>query len=198
MKLKLTRPKMKPVIFFAIGILLMVCAVLMYTHPWQGKENVAWDVTLVGADGQQKVLTYHQMTTMPAYTGNGGFFTTAGIVNGPYKAKGVPLTDLCNLVGGVTSSDTIIAYASDGYSSIFSYNQVTGDIVTYDPKTMKEVLHGELKLILMYEQDGKSLSQDGGKPLRVAIVGTDGLLTEGNMWIKWVNKIAVMKVSQLQ
>jgi DMSO/TMAO reductase YedYZ molybdopterin-dependent catalytic subunit len=63
---------------------------------------------------------------------------------------------------------------------------------------MKEVLHGELKLILMYEQDGKSLSQDGGKPLRVAIVGTDGLLTEGNMWIKWVNKIAVMKVSQLQ
>ena len=86
MKLKLTRPKMKPVIFFAIGILLIVCAVLVYTHPWQGKETVAWDVTLVGADGQQKVLTYDQIKAMPAYTGHGGFFNTAGIVNGPYQS----------------------------------------------------------------------------------------------------------------
>jgi DMSO/TMAO reductase YedYZ molybdopterin-dependent catalytic subunit len=73
-----------------------------------------------------------------------------------------------------------------------------GDFITYDPKTMKEVPHGELKLVLMYELEGKPLSQDGGKPLRLAIIGKDGLLTEGNMWLKWVNRIEVMKVSQLQ
>jgi DMSO/TMAO reductase YedYZ molybdopterin-dependent catalytic subunit len=71
-----------------------------------------------------------------------------------------------------------------------------GGLITYDPKTIKEVPHSELKIVLMYEQDGKPLSQDDGKPLRLAIIGTDGLLEEGNMWTKWITKIEVVKVNQ--
>jgi hypothetical protein len=195
--MKLTNPLL---LFFA-GALLIVASIVVYTHPWQGKAAAAsinWDLTLAGADGQLKILTYNEVKALPAYAGHGGFFTTTGVVNGPYKAKGVPVIDLCNLVGGMTPSDAIMVSASDGYSSIFDYDQVMGNVVTSDPKTMKEVSHGELKLVLMYELDGQPLSQDGGKPLRIAVIGKDDLLTEGNMWIKWVNKIEVMKISQLQ
>ena len=196
MKVKLTNLKMKALALFVIGTLLIVSSVLVYTHPWQGKDSVVWNVTLDGADGQQKVLTYNEIKTMPAYSGKGGFFTTTGVVNGPFQVKGVPLIDLCNLVGGVTSSEAVMVSAKDGYSSIFDYDQLMGSLITYDPKTIKEVPHSELKIVLMYEQDGKPLSQDDEKPLRLAIIGTDGLLEEGNMWTKWITKIEVVKVNQ--
>ena len=196
MKVKLTNLKMKALALFVIGTLLIVSSVLVYTHPWQGKDSVVWNVTLDGADGQQKVLTYNEIKTMPAYSGKGGFFTTTGVVNGPFQVKGVPLIDLCNLVGGVTSSEAVMVSAKDGYSSIFDYDQLMGGLITYDPKTIKEVPHSELKIVLMYEQDGKPLSQDDGKPLRLAIIGTDGLLEEGNMWTKWITKIEIVKVNQ--
>ena len=196
MKVKLTNLKIKVLALFVIGMLLIVSSVLVYTHPWQGKDSVVWNVTLDGADGQQKVLTYNEIKTMPAYSGKGGFFTTTGVVNGPFQVKGVPLIDLCNLVGGVTSSEAVMVSAKDGYSSIFDYDQLMGSLITYDPKTIKEVPHSELKIVLMYEQDGKPLSQDDGKPLRLAIIGTDGLLEEGNMWTKWITKIEIVKVNQ--
>lgn len=192
-KVKSTSRRRVTLILLVVGILLIASSVLVYARPWQG-QSITWNLALVGEDGQQKTLTYDEIRAMPAYSGSGGFFTTTGVVNGPFQVKGVPLTDLCNLVGGILPADAVMVSASDGYSSIFDYKQAIGDIITYDPKTMKEVPHGELKLVLMYEQDGMPLSQDGGKPLRLAIIGTDGLLTEGNMWLKWVNKIEIMKV----
>jgi DMSO/TMAO reductase YedYZ molybdopterin-dependent catalytic subunit len=192
---KLTVNRRLALTVLIIGILLIASAVLVYVQPWQAKP-VIWNVELIGETGQQKALSYKEILAMPAYSGKGGFFTTVGIVNGPYRVKGVPLSDLGNLVGGITPDDVVMVSATDGYSSVFDYEKVMGDFITYDPQTIKEVPHGELKLVLMYELDGKPLSQDGGKPLRLAIIGTDGLLTEGNMWLKWVSKIEVMKISQ--
>jgi DMSO/TMAO reductase YedYZ molybdopterin-dependent catalytic subunit len=189
---------MKIKALFIAGILLIVASILVYTHPWQkqsSEEIVAWNVTLVGADGQQKVLTYDEIKAMPAYTGRGGFFTTVGVINGPYQARGVPIKDLCDLIGGVAPSDIVMISAVDGYSTVLDYEHVMGDFITYNPQTMKEVPHGELKPIIMYEQDGQVLTQDEGKPLRIAVVGTDGLLTEGLYWTKWINKIEVMKAN---
>jgi len=46
----------------------------------------------------------------------------------------------------------------------------------------------------MYEQDGAPLSEDDGRPLRLAIVSEDKLLTEGHYRIKWVDKIAIRAI----
>lgn len=177
------------------GIILIAVAILVYAQPWQGQvdaETKAWEFTLVGRDGTQKVLSYEDITKLPAYKGNGGFFSTVGIVYGPYKTQGVLLTDLCELVGGIEPGDTLMISAKDGYSSVFDYDQVMGDFITYTTD-LKEAPHDELKTILMYEQDGKPLSDDDGKPLRIAVVGTkEGLLTEGSYWVKWVSKIEVL------
>lgn len=179
-----------------VGVLLIVSAIIMGIHPWQnqpGEASQNWKLQLVGDSGQQKTLSLDEIQAMHSCSGHGGFFTTVGVVNGPYEAKGVLLTDLCRLVGGVTPSDVVMISAADGYSTVYDYDQVMGNFITYEIKTLKEVPHGELKTILMYQQNGQALSQDDGKPLRIAIVGTDGLLTEGNNWVKWVNKIEVLK-----
>ena len=131
---------------------------------------------------------------MPSYEGWGGSFSTAGTVSGPYKVKGVRLENLCNLSGGVTPSQAVIVSAIDGYSMVYDYEQLQGEFDTYDPETMKVMEHDELELILMYEQSGKPLSQEYGKPLRIATAGTDKHLTEGHYWVKWVGTIEIMNI----
>ena len=189
----INRQKRIALALLVVGIVFLGAAVFVYTEKGSHSDVTAnWQVTLIGSNGEQKTLSYAEIKTMVAYTGHGGFFTTTGVVNGPYEARGVPIEDLCALVGGLTPSDLVMVSAADGYSTMLDYDQVKGNFITYDPANMKEVPHGELKPILMYEQDGASLTDDGGKPLRLAIVGPEGLLTEGLYWVKWINKIAVI------
>jgi len=186
-----------PIVLLVVGILCVVGAVAVYAlERDSNQDRVHWNVTLVGAGGQQKTLSYDEIKAMPAYEGWGGFFSTAGVVSGPFKVKGVTVESLCEQVGGVTSSQAVVIYAVDGYSMVFDYDQISGKFDTYDPQTMKPTPHGELKLLLMYREDGKPLSYDNGKPLRVATAGTDKLLTEGHFRVKWINKIEVLNINE--
>ena len=179
------------VIIAVIGI--GAIAAVMYTHPFGApEEKINWNLTLIGT--AEKVVTFDELKAMPSYEGYGGFFSTVGMINGPFKCKGVPVEDLCALVGGINGSDTLWVSAPDGYMMVFTYDQVKGDFVTYEPATLKEVPHSPLKVILAYEQDGALLSEDDGRPLRLAIVSEDKLLTEGHYWIKWVDKIAIRAI----
>ena len=184
------------ILALTVGVLCIIAAAMIYTHPWRGNNsdsNVKWSLTLVGINNEQRILSYDEIKAMPYYEGQGGFFTTVGVINGPYKVRGVPVIDLCEMVGGMTSSDILFVSAQDGYSAVFGYDQVTGNLDTYDPKTMAVTPHKELKLILAYKLNGKPLSDDSGKPLRLAAVGSDDLLTEGHYWVKWVNKLEVVR-----
>ncbi|HPR94650.1 MAG TPA: molybdopterin-dependent oxidoreductase, partial [Syntrophomonadaceae bacterium] len=178
-----------------IGVLFILGSVLVYLQPWQGQvdaETRNWQLTLVGRDGDEKVLSYKDITGLPAYQGKGGFFSTIGIVYGPYDAKGVTLEELCEQVGGIVQGDAVMITAKDGYSTVLDYEQVMGEFITYNSE-LKEVPHPELKTILMYKQDGKPLADEDGKPFRIAVVSKDqGLLNEGTYWVKWVNKIEVL------
>ena len=48
---------------------------------------------------------------MEPTTAQGGFFTTTGVVHGPYEVKGVSIEDLCELVGGLGPSDGVLVSA---------------------------------------------------------------------------------------
>jgi DMSO/TMAO reductase YedYZ molybdopterin-dependent catalytic subunit len=174
-----------------IGVLLIAAATIITWLQVSQPENIEWDVTLIGSSGEI-TLAYDEIKALPPYEGRGGFFTSVGYINGPYQLRGIPILELCDLVGGITSSDIIFISAEDGYSTVLDYQQITGDFITYDPDTMKEVPHGELKLILMYELDNRTPSQEEGRPLRLAIAGEEDLLTEGLYWVKWVKRIEVM------
>lgn len=177
------------------GVLLIIIPSCLYTYQIIDRgQDIDWQVSLVGSDGSEIEISYDEIIAMPQYKGRGGFFTTVGVINGPYEMQGVLIEDLCARVGGIEPSNAVLISATDGYSAVFDYEQLRGEFPTYDPETMQEVPHGELKLILAYKQDGKLLSHEGGRPLRLAIVGGDSLLTEGLHWIKWVNRIEILKI----
>ena len=78
---------------------------------------------------------------------------------------------------------------------VFDYDQIKGDFTTFNPEDLREVPHGKLTMILMYEQDGEILSDNDGRPYRVAIVSEDKLMTEGSYWVKWVDTIEIRKLN---
>lgn len=190
----MTRMGKTVLIITAAVVCISVIAAIIAFNPFAApeEEEIAWNLTLKGAGGEVAVLTFSELKALPATRGIGGFFTTVGIVNGPYRCKGVPVKDLCELVGGVALANTVWVSAPDGYLMVFSSEQLNGAFRTYDPTSFKEVPHEDLTLMLCYEQDGAPLSEYDGKPLRIAIVSTRGdYLTEGHYWVKWVDSIEV-------
>jgi len=83
----------------AAGLVLIALAVVLFIHPWQEQEK--WDLTPGGQQRQCAGLSLNRVKDLPSYTGKGGFFTTVGVVYGPYQGTGVLLSDLCNLAGGI-------------------------------------------------------------------------------------------------
>ena len=70
----------------------------------------------------------------------------------------MPVTALLNLVGGMTSDETLTVTASDGYSMVYTYNQIVNgqDFTTYDPVTGSEKSPTQpMKLVLTYYNQGQ-------------------------------------------
>jgi len=105
---------------------------------------------------------------------------------------GVSLNTLCSLVGGLTNTSVVKIIAEDNYNQTFTYAQVNGDFVTYDPVTGAEVSHSQplMPVVAYYFNDASIGSSDGG-PLRLAIVGPEGLVTDSVYWVKWVVRVEV-------
>ena len=154
------------------------------------------DITLV-ISGQENSVTliWDDLHDMPTYEGPGGRISSVGTVTPPSKFKGVTIEDLCGLVGGITPQNSIRVVAKDGYAMTFSYDQVvTGDFDTYDPVTGADApFDGKLWLVVVYEEEGEPIPADSDGPLRLAILGSNKVVTDGHWWIKWVETIEVIQ-----
>jgi hypothetical protein len=150
------------------------------------------NLTLVSLNGTSIVLNESTIGLLDPFQSNGGFKTSAGSLRGIGNYIGVRLVDLCDLVAGITDTCSLRVTADDGYSMVYTYNQVVGqDFVTFDPATGDEANHTQpLTTVLVYHKDGLNLTSDEG-PLRMGILGSEGLLTEGHWWIKHVVKIEI-------
>lgn len=180
----------KALTVLGIGTVLIIASLVVSINLFTQEETVNWTLMLYGSNDEQVNLSYSQIKAMTPSTGQGGFFTTSGIINGPYSVKGVEIRDLCDLVGGCGMNDTVLISAPDGYAMILNLTDVN-NTPTYN-NTFHEIEHIDLRAILIYEQDGAALSDFDGKPLRLALVGDQNLLTEGFYWVKWVNRIQVI------
>lgn len=174
-------------------VIIVVASVGGYVVLSMPKTNLpAMTLTVVGADGQQKVLNQNDIAALEAYTQNGGFKSSGGVIAAVGEYKGVPILTLCDLVGGITNEHTLTVTASDGYSMVYTYNQVNGEgYITYDPTTGSERAPTQpMKMVATYFKDGEALPSEQG-PLRIGILGPEGLLTEGHFWTKMVSKLEI-------
>lgn len=151
-----------------------------------------WRLTLNGST--ERVLSLADIRALPSVTGHGYAVSTVGIRYGPWICRGVDLRDLADLVGGVGPGDRLWISAPDGYLWVFDYDQLEGKgFVTFDG-ALREIPSPPLRVLLVYELDGKPLTHEEGGPCRIGIVSDEpGVVTEGSAWVKWVDRMEVRK-----
>jgi hypothetical protein len=149
-------------------------------------------LTVVGQNGTAVVLNASDIANLPPYSGYGAWKGYCGAINDLGNYTGVSLVTLCNLVGGINSGDNLQITSAPGAavsSQTFNYSQVMGDFVTYDNVTGEEVPHNEsLTPILAYYFNGENVT-DG--PLKIAIVGPEGLATYKPLWVECVVELEI-------
>jgi hypothetical protein len=190
----------KKILVIGIIAIVLVAAILIF---WQvypilnPSSNYTvklqpMNLTLVALNGTSLTLNESAIAKLESFTSRGGFKTSVGYLRGIGNYTGVSVVDLCDLVGGINSTCSLQVTASDGYSMVYTYNQIQGKNLTcYSPTTGDEVQPNQpLTMILAYYQNGANLTSDEG-PLRLAIVGSQGVLTDGHYWIKMVTKLEI-------
>lgn len=177
-----------------VSILLLAAAVCicgcMGASESGAGEQIAWNLTVAG--DTEEVLTLAELRALPAEEGYGYAVSTVGITFGPNRYRGVLVTDLALMAGGVDENDLVYVSAEDGYLWVFDTDQVRGKgFFTFD-ENLREIPAPPLRVILAYEQDGRPLTYEEGGPLRIVIITeSPDVITEGSSWVKWVDRVEV-------
>ena len=180
-------------ILIAIVVIALPCVAFWQFYP--RARSIALQpmtLTLVARNGTALTLNESSIAKLEEVESIGGFKTSAGYIRGIGNYTGISITTLCNLVGGINSSFSLRITGGDGYSMVYTYEQIMGnDLIYFNPATGDETNHTQaLTMIIAYYKDGLNLTSDEG-PLRVAFVGPEGVLTEGHWWIKNIVEVEI-------
>ena len=141
-------------------------------------------------------LTMDDLKAMTAYSGYAGMKNSAGTLFGPFPVKGVSLTDLLALVGGINEGTDVTILGVDNYGMTYTYDQIANQAwTTYDPVTGATVAPtATLTPIIGYEQDGQPLGAypTGEGPLRMYVAQpSSAQVVDGHLLVKWVRTIKI-------
>ncbi len=194
-----TKSKFNQKLLAITVIIIVVVAVVVSWQIYRQSSNAtktkvilpALNLTLIGANGHQKILNSNELAALESYTASGGYSEKGITYVGNFT--GVPILALLDLVGGITSNENVTVTGSDGYQVTFTYQQAQGQgLNTYNPTTGAAVQPLQpLTVIVAYYSNGTSLASGKG-PLTVAIVGPQGLLTNGYWWVYLMVKIEII------
>ena len=152
-------------------------------------------LTIVSSNGTTVFLDENNITASSTTSGCGGFINSLNNIRGWGNYTGVSLKTLCDLVGDLTSNNNVTIFGSDGYNATLTYDQVAnGNFTTYDKTTKAQVPHNQpLVPIIAYFLNGTSFGSypTGDGPLRLAIVGPEGLITKSAYWVKYATRIEI-------
>jgi len=174
----------------AILVIILIATTAAGCTTTQTTANIPGaTLTIVGSDSTEVVLDGNEIAALQSFESEGGLITSVGAISGVDTYTGVTLDTLLELVGGAGEGNSVRVTAADDYAMVITYEQMQGDFLTFDPVTGNEVdATGELTPLIVYHINGGLLSTGDG-PLRLVIVGSEGLITEGHFWIKQVVKI---------
>ena len=157
------------------------------TDEYTGDEN--WNLTLEW-DGNTEHMSLSEIRKMPSYTGHAYLVSTTGIRYGPYIGTGALLSDIIRPMGELNETSRLYLYGSEEYLWVLDNIQLKGGgYITFD-ENLSETENQIITPVLMYELDGKPLSEEDGGPVRFALLSENpGVITEGSGWVKWVSKL---------
>jgi flavodoxin I len=182
-----------------VSIIMVLVLMLMLVATGFSKEATIPEVALkIIRDDQIKTFTLNELKAIPSYTAEGNLWRSRrGILTGPfeYTYTGIKMTDLLDLIGGITEGNVIKVIASDGYTKVFTYDQIKGKLTVLNRQGKPLEWSQPLTVILAYEETSQLIPITRGGPLRIGIVGPGNPITQGKFWVKWVERIEIEEVA---
>jgi len=176
-------------------IVMTLFLILILVTAGYGKKATKPEVTLKIIRGEQtKTFTLNELKAMTPCRAEGNLWRSRrGILTEPfeYTYTGIKMTDLLDLIGGITEGNIIKVIAYDGYTKVFTYDQIKGKLTVLNRQGKSIEWSLTLTLILAYEEAGRLIPVAKGGPLRIAIVGPGNPITQGKFWVKWVERIEI-------
>ena len=111
---------------------------------WQQPVDVQ-SINVAGSDGTTRVVTLSELQALPVVERFGSFENSYGSIRGQGEYKGAKIADIIELVGGMTESEVVLVNATDGYSQIFTYDNVYPNASWY-------AIQGDMILAYEYNQ----------------------------------------------
>jgi hypothetical protein len=174
-------------------IIIIMSIMMIGTLGWrprvQADDLPPMTVTVVALDGTQMVLNQSDIGNLTSYRAYGGFVKSNGALSNLGNYTGVPISTFLSIIGGISNGYSVKVLAPDGFSKTLSYEALNGTgLLTYDNVTGQVVQHNQtLTPMLAYFYNDANLTSGG--PLRLAIVGPEGLLTQSSLWVSNVVRL---------
>ena len=124
-----TKAKLLTVLLVAVLVAGGALAALVMFQPSNNSSDSF--VEVVGTETSQNV-TLSEMLLMASITGNSSYQNSYGNVRGEGIYTGVNISDLVDLVGGMTEDDVLRVTAVDGYSVTFDRAKVYPNTTIFD------------------------------------------------------------------
>jgi len=127
-----------------VGVIVLagasIGAIMFLQQPSAGPS-----IDVIKKDGTRQTIAFSQMLSMESVEAYGAYENSYGNPRGNGTYKGVKVSDLIDLAGGMESTDLTVVNASDGYGVTFPYSKVYPSLSTQD-------LQGDM--ILAYSYNG--------------------------------------------
>ncbi len=148
---------------FSVLILLLSIILLSGCTDDSSNKNLP-DIVIIGVDGSTINLTVDEIKAINAYSGFSSYENSLGNWQGYGVYKGVEISLLAELGGGIHEGDILIATSNDGDSQIYSYSNIY-------PNTNYSQLQGIMILAYEFNETETPIWEDG---LQIAFIPEDG------------------------
>ena len=181
---------------FVSAVIALFSIVMVGTVAWQPIVQASvslpqMTLTLVALDSTQMILHQNDIGNLTSYRAYGGIRKSNGQLANLGNYTGVPIKTFLNMVGGIRNGYSVKIIAFDSTIQTLSYKNLNGTgLNTYNNVTGALVQHNQtLTPMLAYYCNDNNLTSGG--PLRLVIVGPEGLCTDGSLWVKNVVRLEI-------
>lgn len=158
-------------LYAVLGIVIILTAAsLTALVLMQNPSNDEPLLNLQGNDGTTHVLTMGELLSLDSIERAGSYENSFNNTRGNGDYIGATIADIIDLVGGMGPDDIVIINATDGYSQIFTYDNVYPTETQYD-------IQGDF--VLVYSFNGTILPEYTEGP-RLMFLPEDGLFSNAD------------------
>lgn len=138
--------------------------------------------------------TLEELEDLESYTATGTMIKVGWlpdvVTEGPNEFTGVKISTILDEIENLPENYSIIAHSSDGRTTDYTKDNITGNIDVYNESGIIIENSGST-MILAYKIDGEYFEEDAAGPIRIVFCNEN--YTASSLWAKMIDNIEIIE-----